>query len=120
MKMSVKDRLIEFIRYNNLSQASFERRVGLSNGFVNNIGDTIRQVSIDKIKKEFPQINVNWLLVGVGAMIGECTAENGEETEALKKEIAQLKKKLKEAEETIAQKDEIINVMKAQLVGSAI
>ena len=41
METSVKQRLIEFIKYKDLSQRKFEQLVGLSNGFVNNISKGI-------------------------------------------------------------------------------
>lgn len=33
----VKDRLLEFLQYNGLSQSKFEKKCGLANGYVNNI-----------------------------------------------------------------------------------
>ena len=47
--MTTKDRLITFLAYINISQGRFEKGVGLSTGFVNNVGDSIRKSSLDKI-----------------------------------------------------------------------
>ncbi len=65
----VKGRVLEFLNYLGLSQAKFEESVGLSNGFVNNIGDSIRESSIKKIKKRYPDFNADWLKTGVGRML---------------------------------------------------
>ena len=47
--MTTKDRLITFLAYINISQGKFEKGVGLSTGFVNNVGDSIRKSTLDKI-----------------------------------------------------------------------
>lgn len=65
----VKDRLLRFLKYLNLSQLKFEESVNLSRGFVNNIGDSIRESSLQKIKAVYPELNVTWLKVGIGEMI---------------------------------------------------
>ena len=48
--MTTKQRLISFLAYLKISQGKFEKKVGLSTGFVNNVGDSIRTASLDKIK----------------------------------------------------------------------
>jgi len=69
MTTGVKERVIEFLTYLGLSQAKFEENVELSNGFVNNIGDTIRENSIRKIKAKYPDLNEVWLKTGSGKML---------------------------------------------------
>lgn len=69
--MTTKDRLITFLAYINISQGKFEKGVGLSTGFVNNVGDSIRKSSLDKISSVYPELNTAWLLTGVGNMINE-------------------------------------------------
>ena len=67
--MSVKERLKEFIKSKDLSVRAFEIKCMLSNGLVNNITESVSKATIDKISKEFPDINFNWLLTGDGKMI---------------------------------------------------
>ena len=69
--MTIKDRMQKFLEKKALSQRKFEKFVGLSNGFVNNIGDSIRAASLEKIKHKYPELNTNWLLTGEGEMLGE-------------------------------------------------
>lgn len=69
--MTTKDRLITFLAFLNISQGKFEKGVGLSTGFVNNVGDSIRKSSLDKISSVYPELNTAWLLTGVGNMINE-------------------------------------------------
>lgn len=67
--MNTKDRLILFLAYLKMGQDKFEKSVGLSRGFVNNVGDTIRKSSLEKITAVYPQLNTAWLLTGVGQML---------------------------------------------------
>ena len=74
--MTVRERLILFLNHVGLSQYAFEKMVGLSTGFVNNIGDSIRTKSMDKISAVFPQLSMPWLLTGVGEMLKDVPADN--------------------------------------------
>jgi hypothetical protein len=67
--MNVKDRLLKFLEHENMSQGRFEKHVGLSNGFINNIGTGISTISLNKIKEKYPQLNIQWLLKGEGEML---------------------------------------------------
>ena len=69
METSVKQRLIEFIKYKDLSQRKFEQLVGLSNGFVNNISKGIGADKMLKILGVFPELNQRWLLYNEGDML---------------------------------------------------
>lgn len=67
--MNVKDRLLLFLKHINLSQGKFEDSVGLSRGFVNNIGKGINSGSLNKISEQYPVLNTNWLTTGEGEML---------------------------------------------------
>lgn len=69
METSVKQRLVEFIKYKDLSQRKFEQLVGLSNGFVNNISKGIGADKMLKILGVFPELNQRWLLYNEGDML---------------------------------------------------
>ncbi len=69
MENSVKQRLILFIKNKNISQSKFEKAVGLSNGFVNNISKGIGADKLQKILCVYPDLNQNWLLTGEGEML---------------------------------------------------
>lgn len=76
--MSTKERLISFLAYLQISQGRFEKKVGLSTGFVNNVGDSIRTATLDKIKTIYPELNTAWLLTGVGEMLEDNLNEKKE------------------------------------------
>lgn len=67
--MTTKERLITFLTHIKMSQGGFEKKVGLSTGFVNNVGDSIRKTSLEKISSIYPELNTAWLLTGVGEML---------------------------------------------------
>lgn len=67
--MTVKERLILFIKHLNIGQAAFEKRVGLSNGYVNNIRKSIQPDKLQKISLIFTELNPGWLMTGEGEML---------------------------------------------------
>jgi len=67
--LTVKQRLIEFLSYKGLSQKNFALQCGLSNGFVNNIVQSIQPKTLNRITMQFPDLNPAWLLTGEGDMI---------------------------------------------------
>lgn len=69
METSVKQRLIQFIKYKGIGQGKFEKAVGLSNGFVNNIRVSITPEKLQKIALCYPELNKSWLLTGEGEML---------------------------------------------------
>lgn len=84
---SVKNRLLQFLEYKNLSQKRFEEICGLSNGYVNNIRKSIKLDTFNgKIEPNFPELNRNWLLLGDGEMLVQNTPEEDEEETYLRAE----------------------------------
>ena len=65
----MKDRLIIFLEYLGIGQNKFVQNVGLSAGYVNNLGENISSRSLNKILNVYPQLNEKWLLTGKGEMI---------------------------------------------------
>ncbi|MGV8136526.1 MAG: hypothetical protein AB2L20_15060 [Mangrovibacterium sp.] len=70
----MKERLIKFLAYLGVGQKKFEQHCGLSNGFVDKVGDNITLKSLNKIEKTYPELNINWLKTGEGEMLKEDTA----------------------------------------------
>ena len=73
---SVKNRLIDFLKYKEISQSKFEQLCGISNGYVNNIRKGIKSEMFDKkIAPIFPELSKTWLLLGEGSMLIPQTEE---------------------------------------------
>ena len=62
-------RLAIFLKYLNIGQAKFAQIVGVSKGFANNVGDSIRKENLDRISATYPELNIVWLLTGEGEML---------------------------------------------------
>lgn len=66
---TLKDRLIEFIDYLNISRLAFEQSIEKSNGWASKPGNTLRDDVRAKLTEVYPQLNINWLLTGEGTML---------------------------------------------------
>lgn len=67
--MDIKDRLLEFIKSQNISNAKFERDCGLSNGYINSIRKSISIDKLEQILRAFPNLRREWLMNGEGDML---------------------------------------------------
>lgn len=68
MEVSVSQRLKQFLRYNNISNRAFEIKCGLYNGYVKDV-KIISPNKIGAISLHYPELNMAWLLTGVGEML---------------------------------------------------
>ena len=83
----VKERLLQFIKTMGLSVAQFERRAGLSNGYIRNFRGSFGGNKFDMILEAFPMLNREWVTTGRGEMMLQRAvaevqpSETGEEIE---------------------------------------
>lgn len=66
--MSVKDRVKSFCKAEKITVSAFETSIGVANGYVNAISKSIGLDKINTILENFPNLNIEWLLVGKGSM----------------------------------------------------
>ncbi len=52
-----------------MTTAEFERQIGVSGGYISNISKSIQPDKLEKISKIYPDLNIEWLLIGKGSMI---------------------------------------------------
>jgi len=71
----MKERLIEFLAHLGIGQKKFEQNCGLSNGFVDKVGNNVTIKTLDKISAKYPELNINWLRTGEGEMLKSSTAK---------------------------------------------
>ena len=69
MESTVKQRLIEYLDFKNISKSEFGRRIGVSAAFVGSMRKSIQPDKIKSIAVEFPDLNTGWLLTGEGEML---------------------------------------------------
>lgn len=87
--MSTKERLKKFIKHEGLTISSFEKRINVSNGYVNNISKGVGEDILKNILENFSNLNTEWLLTGKGEML---KSETPQEPPKKKPSIEELKK----------------------------
>ena len=67
--MTVKERIIAFIKRKKLNVYTFERAAGLANGYVSQLKTQPSPQKLRAILEAYPDLNKVWLLTGEGAML---------------------------------------------------
>lgn len=67
---------MDFLAYLNIGQTVFEKKVGISNGYVNNVKNSIGSEIISKISSVYPELSTEWLLTGKGGMLKKNVQKN--------------------------------------------
>lgn len=125
LAIRVKERFNEFISQSGLSVAAFEKKCGLSNGYVRNFKGNFGIAKLEDILTAFPLLNKEWLLYGTGEMLKSSknqpetpTVEQPEEkpmTDRLLFLIESQKKDIETLIQLVKEKDEKINELLDEL-----
>jgi transcriptional regulator with XRE-family HTH domain len=65
----LKNRLLLFLEKNEISEAKFCRTIGVSRSYTATLKNNITTKTQEKIRKAYPDLNMNWLLTGEGEML---------------------------------------------------
>lgn len=79
MQTSIKERLKLFIKTKRTTVQKFEQSISVGNGFVSNIVSGIGGDKLYRIIKEYPELNIDWLLEGKGDMLADTTPQVAED-----------------------------------------
>lgn len=79
--MNLRERMFYLIEKEGINPNQFYTISGLGNGYLNNVGESFRKPTIEKIKKSFPHWNMDWILYEKGEPI--ISKENVEVLEAV-------------------------------------
>ena len=74
--MTSKDRLKEFLSFNKIGRNRFEEKIGVAYGYMSSKSKTITSDVIEKLSKEYPMINLIWLITGEGEMVNVSEKES--------------------------------------------
>lgn len=66
---TLQERLKTFITSLDSSVLAFENKCGMAPGTVNKMSDKSRPKTLEKIRKHYPQLNMEWLKTGDGEML---------------------------------------------------
>lgn len=69
MVTTTKERIMLFIKHLGIGQRKFELKIGVSNGYINNLKESPSAKTIQKIICNYPQLSQTWLLTGEGEML---------------------------------------------------
>jgi hypothetical protein len=68
----IANRLLNFINSIDSNPSAFERSCNISNGYLHKLlvkGNSIGSKILIRIKCQYPNLNVNWIITGEGKMI---------------------------------------------------
>ena len=65
----VKKRLLLFLESERIRTSHFEKTIGVSNGYVNSISKSMQPDVLERIAAAYPQLSIEWLMVGRGEML---------------------------------------------------
>jgi len=115
MESSVKQRLILFLEYKNITKNKFEKLCGLSTGYIKNMRVSIQPEKIRNIAAIFPDLNTGWLLTGEGEMLKKNDGTVSESAPIYAKKCERckdLEKTIEALERTIQAQQELIAELK--------
>lgn len=115
--MSVKTRILEFIKYLNISIRQFESDCDMCNGYIQHMRKGIGKSKLENILNKYPQLNRDWLVYGEGEMLKSDThATKVQEPKddvnivrVLEEKILMLQTIVEQKDKIIEQKDKIID-----------
>ena len=73
METTVKQRIMTFLKCQEIRPAHFERKCGFSNGYLASLKDSPSTEKTNKILECYPILNRIWLLTGEGPMLNDGT-----------------------------------------------
>ena len=72
---NVKERLLEFLKKEGISNSEFSRRMGLSVAYIASMRKSMPEEKVSRLIEIFPQLNRDWLLYGEGELYREEQSE---------------------------------------------
>lgn len=75
-KSIVGARLVEYITHKGMSINSFEIEWGVSKNYIKNIVRNIKPEYLESLIEKWPDINLNWLMMGKGNMLNESKSDS--------------------------------------------
>lgn len=68
---TMKDRIRQFMETMDIKKKEFTQKTGISESFISNMSDNIRESSLERILRAYPKLNPEWLEYGKGEMLRE-------------------------------------------------
>lgn len=71
----VRERISQFIKANKMATVDFEKSIGVSNGYISSISKSIQPDKLEIISDIYPNLSIEWLLIGKGEMLKTTSIE---------------------------------------------
>lgn len=94
MESDITKRVKEYVLYKGIRINQFEQSCNLSNGYVNQIKRSIGEEKLKAISRRFPDLNISWILTGIGNMIQNQDTKDINDNKTIKKAIIQRIKRI--------------------------
>lgn len=94
MESDITKRVKEYVLYKGIRIDQFEQSCNLSNGYVNQIKRSIGEEKLKAISRRFPDLNISWILTGIGNMIQNQDTKDINDNKTIKKAIIQRIKRI--------------------------
>ncbi len=102
--MSVKQRLKTYLKVKGETQEGFGKKIGVTKGYVSAIAVSVPPEKLLEIAMHYPDLNIGWLLTGMGEMIIETKENENEVGEG----AAEYKNRTNELIESIKQENDTL------------
>ena len=89
MGSDITKRIKEYVLYKGIRVNQFEQLCNLSNGYVNQIKRSIGEEKLKTISRRFPDLNISWVLTGIGNMIQNQDIKDSNNNKTIKEAIIQ-------------------------------
>lgn len=73
--MSIKQKITQYLDFKGIKKTDFYKITEFSNGFLDS-GENIGTNNLKTVIEKFPDLNIDWLVLGVGDMIKEVEKDN--------------------------------------------
>lgn len=129
MEVTVKQRLVQYLKYKHIGQNKFEAMAGIGNGYIANLTKNPGAGILTKIFSVSPDLNRDWLLTGNGKMLNDTPTNyigkgdnnsqsvniNDVQDDISKEIINDLRLQLQEKDRQLAEKDKQIYQLIAKI-----
>lgn len=73
----MKQRIKDYLKFKRISQTEFSNTIGVSVSYITSIKKSIQPDKIARIKVAYPDLNIEWLMTGMGEMLNCDCRETG-------------------------------------------
>ena len=115
MENSVKERLTKYLSFKNVKSINFCSAIGVSTGFISSMRKSIQPEKLYTIAVNYPDLDIGWLVTGVGSMIREHSIENVNESNLISVEKEEIVSIVRKFQDQIELKDQEIADLKKRI-----